>query len=124
MQRDIDDVSQRQAVSIDGILDRVYVIEGFDDALGKEEAAGQFVIVAGCAHNHGKAAPVETNLQRFLNGHLLFALLLFIILPMCDRQLHHALWIERRTPEARGGHLASSSLLMSRERLPSDGTRS
>src|SRR5260370_11833956 len=115
MQGDIADISQREAIGIDGIRDKEYVIEGFDDALGKEEAAGQFVIVAGGAHNHGKAAPVETNLQRFLNGQLLFALLLLIILPMCDRQLHHPPWIYRPPPQARARHLAASSLLLPRQ---------
>src|SRR5207302_5524293 len=68
-------------------------------------------------HYDGQASMVKTHFKRFFNSHVIFALFLYMFLPVSHSHVHDSLWIERRTPEVLNSHLSISFMQRSRYRL-------
>ena len=59
------------------------------------------MVVARGTHDDSQAMLVEADLKWFFDGEMIFALVLLVVLPVCDLNVHDALWIEGGTPEMR-----------------------
>jgi hypothetical protein len=93
-QGDVDDIGKGQPIGITLVLYCQDVSRRAYDALTKEKAHRQFVIVAGGTHNNGKAAVIDAHLKGLFNRQSLFTRLLYLFLPVGYARIKHALWIK------------------------------
>src|SRR5579884_2100056 len=111
-QRYIDHICQRQAICIGRAFNCEYFTGACNDAIRQEKPHRQIKVVSRCAHNHGQAATGDTYFERLFNRQIFFALLLLIFVPVRHLDIHHALRIELRAPEARNDHLFPAPLFI------------
>src|SRR2546430_1512976 len=90
-QVDINDIGQRQAISIERVFNLEHSLSALDDPLAIEKTHRQLSIMARSTHNYGQALLIDTYLKWLFDRQEVLALSRLILLPARDIDAHNAL---------------------------------